>query len=185
MTIVNGTFDTSLSGWTTSTTLNGTVTQWSGYARLFVNADCGSATMQQTFMIDGPSLSFYRNLRTGQVGALPNWKLIVDGNVVLSDSWPLCYGCTGQATETRDVSAYLGKTATIIFNISPSPCSSADTRLLVDNVTNSATTGNASFTSTPSSARIWIDNVDKGVNTPNTITVIKRTEKERASYMDL
>lgn len=33
-----------------------------------------------------------------------------------------------------------------------------------------ATTGSAYFTSSPSVARIWVDGVDKGVNTPNTIS---------------
>lgn len=32
------------------------------------------------------------------------------------------------------------------------------------------TTGSASFTSTPSDARIWIDNIDQGISTPNTIS---------------
>lgn len=37
-------------------------------------------------------------------------------------------------------------------------------------VTLTPATGSASFTSNPSVARIWVDGVDKGVNTPNTIS---------------
>ena len=48
--------------------------------------------------------------------------------------------------------------------------------------------GSASFTSSPTGARIWIDGVDKGVYTPNTITDIQPGQRnytlKKAGYVD-
>jgi len=161
MPIINGTFNTDLSGWTPSG--NGTydVIQISGRARLRVY-QCSNAYIQQTFTIDSNTIRFDWQTAADDYYELPGCKLIIGGTTVINEGLPLGQATGYSGTKTIDTSAYIGQTATIQFYIIQSEyCPSGDhanTYLYIDNIQlfHTPTTGSLKIISTPSGAGIWL-----------------------------
>lgn len=141
--VINGTFDTDLSGWDISGDGNYDVI-WDnsgptpGRAELRIY-QCSHASLQQTFIISGPTLNFDWQAAADSWYEDPGWKLTIQGVDVISEGLPTQQGSTTSiTTNVADVSAYVGQTATLTFYINPgSYCGNGDhanTYLWVDNI---------------------------------------------------
>jgi hypothetical protein len=156
MVITNGTFDTDLGGWTYTSAVTW---QSPGKARIYAYAhNCPSDSMQQTFTITAPTISFdYVGTPTAYGIVTIGWDFIVADNTIISSE---ILAETG--TRTLDVSSHIGKSATIRFKLIPY-CSGIgpndNVSLIIDNVTN---TGGIPilFTSTPIGATIIINGIE-------------------------
>jgi len=182
MTITNGTFDTDLSGWTISTTGSGQIF-WNGLGRfaemkLIGQPGCGSASMEQTILIDGQTLSFWRSARNERsIPATPKFELIVDGNVVIQQIWTLVGSGSITGTVNIDITQYLGKVATLRFSVIDVPnCTDLETVLLVDDVmiTNPGNVSTVIFNTNPQNADIFVNGFLIG-KTPLTVNYLLGT----------
>lgn len=181
MAIVNGTFNTDLSGWTPSGDGSYDVI-WEnsgptpGRARLRIS-HCSHAAIQQTFLINANDLKFDWQTHSDGWYENPVWNLIVDGAIVIYEGFPIGPSTGYSGTRSVDVSGYIGKTATIRFYLEPgSHCANGDhyaTYLWVDNIMLTGTApnvGSIAFSSVPSGASITLDNTDTGHTTPYTVS---------------
>lgn len=138
MVIINGTFDTDISGWTPSGTGNYDVIWDAGRARLRVY-QCSNAYMEQMVVIDRDTLTFDWQTRADEWYEQVGWNLIIGGTAVISEGLPITQFGGNSGTKVVDISLYMGQTATIIFQVTAGThCGAADhtnTYLWVDNVT--------------------------------------------------
>lgn len=181
MVIVNGTFNTDLSGWTPYTSGNADVIWDNGRARIRTY-QCAYASLSQTFVVDKPGLKYDWIFSHDLCPERPAVIIIIDGVEIYHYEsfglWPAwCeFGVTYSGTELVDLSPYVGKTATIQIEIHgyPGYCwieDHANAYFWVDNImTEGTATGSISFTSTPSGADIYIDEMYQGLITPAVIT---------------
>ncbi len=173
MGIINGTFDTDLSGWQYNTKVS-----WSD-GKVVFNA-CTAPSfyfssdipfMSQRFLIDNTTLSF--EWATGNNLCCPDWgtptfilELIIhefnpdDGTpintTVISEMFP----GRGSGTKIKDVSPYLGKEATLqLRSIGGFYCASGLGwyNLVIDNVNVSPNWGTFRVSSVPGNANIYVD----------------------------
>lgn len=148
MAIINGTFDTNISGWTPIIGGNADVL-WDnsgispGRMRLREYQCSQPCKVSQTFIIDNNTLSFDWQTGTDRWYELTGWKLTVGTTVVKNEGFSLGYMTGYSGTTSVDVSSYIGQAATIEFSITASSyCSNGDhanTYLWIDNVKLSGT----------------------------------------------
>ncbi len=180
MVIINGTFDTDISGWTPSGTGNYDVIWDAGRARLRVY-QCSNAYMEQMVVIDRDTLTFDWQTRADEWYEQVGWNLIIGGTAVISEGLPITQFGGNSGTKVVDISLYMGQTATIIFQVTAGThCGAADhtnTYLWVDNVTlTNTTTGTLDIRTHDINnnpiidANIFIDDVIQPVLTPAIIT---------------
>jgi hypothetical protein len=184
MAIVNGTFDTDLSGWTQTVYGNGDILLDSGRARMRIY-QCNFASIKQDFLIDRNTLSFDYQTYFALCPEYPSARITVDGQVIYLNEpmglsgTPYCvFGYSGRGTETVDLTPYIGKMGTVEFYIRGYPyyCNfsdHADTYFWIDNVKLFdvvPTIGSIEFSSTPTGAKIFIDEIDTGLSAPTTIS---------------
>jgi hypothetical protein len=140
MSIINGSFDTDISGWTPSGNGDYDIIWDTGRARLRVYR-CSNAYLEQTFTIDANTISFdWKTTVENRCSEIVSWLLIIDGVTIINEG--LGYGCGTpefSGTKTVDTTAYIGQTATIKFFITESSpwCNNSDhanTYLYIDNV---------------------------------------------------
>lgn len=119
MGIINGMFDTDLSGWlsTIGGQGNADVIWDNGRARLRVYK-CSIATIQQTFVIGSRKMLSFDYMTTADIySESVGWNLIVDGVVVIGEGIPTLMSGTLSGTINKDISMYEGKVTTIQFTI--------------------------------------------------------------------
>lgn len=199
MGIINGTFDTDLSGWQYNTKVS-----WdNGYARF---NECGPvrASMSQRFFIDNPILSFdwgtANNLCCAPFcGSYPAFvlELIVHtyddyGNPISTTAISETFPASGGGTKIKDVSPYIGKEATLQFRDAESGfcCGSNQGwyNMTIDNVNVSPNWGVFDISSVPDGAEIWLDGNNTGYLTPKVIPEITLGDHtvtlKKAGYYD-
>ena len=183
MAIVNGTFDTDLSGWTPTVSGDADLVWDAGRTRMRIY-QCNYAEIKQDFVIDKPILSFDWEQYFEWCPERPGAQVVIEGQTVYYQDaygyWaPYCiYGRRESGTENIDLSTYIGKTATVTFFIHgyPGYCSYGDHRntyFWIDNVKLTGVApniGSAAFSSEPSGAGIILDGTDTGHVTPYTIS---------------
>ena len=155
MSVINGTFDTDLSGWTYPT--DGTVYWQTGKAVIYSDTYyCPHVTMEQTFIITAPVISFdYIGIPNGNTRTV--WSLSAETTSLVSIEW-----IEGSGTRTFDVSAYIGKSATISFGLysyGGPICYLGYSSLTIDNVTNIGGTP-VLFSTFPTGATIIINGTE-------------------------
>jgi hypothetical protein len=145
MSIINGTFDEDISGWTTSGLItsedgNSDVIWSDGRARLRVY-QCSNASLSQTITVDNNSLLFDYQSTSDRWSEITYFRLM-RGSEILVDI-PLLYTTVSQpinvsASVGLDVSTYIGQDVTLIFGITQDiHCAYGDhanTYLYVDNI---------------------------------------------------
>lgn len=148
MAIINGAFDTNISGWTPTTGGNADVLWDSsgptpGRMRLREYQCAQPCKVSQTFIIDNTTLSFDWQTSADQWYENPGWKLTVGTTVVKNEGFSVGHATGYSGTKSIDVSSYIGQTATIEFSITPSSycgvIDHANTYLWIDNVALSGT----------------------------------------------
>ena len=138
MSIINGTFDTDLSGWTPSGNGNYDVIWDAGRARLRVYR-CSNAYLQQTFVVDSNTLSFsYQTVADNWMEG-PSWSLKIGTTTIYEEGFPVNRAGSYTGSVTKDIGTYIGQIATIEFKVIQSAiyCNNGDhqnTYLYVDNV---------------------------------------------------
>ena len=173
MTIINGTFDTDLTGWTITpvTGQDGDVIQDAGRMRLRIYK-CSTISVEQTFTIDNIGIYFEWDTMADYYANIPAFKLVLDDGTVIIDKILLTLGWGTHATGTTviDVPNYIGRTATLTFymiagTICSNPWNSANTYLWIDNIATGSYLVDANVAIDPSGARIYVDNViDTGID---------------------
>ena len=143
MAITNGTFDTDLSGWTYTSAVTW---QSPGKARIYAwGYSCPRDSIQQTFTITGPIISFDYIGVPAYLGIVTiGWDFIVEGSTIISSET-----LVGTGTRTLDISSHIGKSATIIFKLiayGGSICVNSWVSLTIDNVANPGTPANVTTT---------------------------------------
>jgi len=143
MAIINGTFDTNISGWTPTVGGNADVL-WDnsgptpGRMRLREYQCAQPCKVSQTFLIDKTTLSFDWQTLADRWYENPGWKLTVGTTIVKNEGFNIGNGTGYSGTNSVDVSSYIGQTATIEFSIiASSYCSIVDhanTYIWIDNV---------------------------------------------------
>jgi hypothetical protein len=133
MPIINGSFDTDISGWTPSGNGDYDIIWDTGRARLRVYR-CSNVYLEQTFIIDSNTISFDWQTAAGGWYELGGWELIVGSTPVINEILPYL----SQGTRIADTSPYIGQIAIIKFSIIQSIyCGNSDhnnTYLYIDNV---------------------------------------------------
>ena len=141
MPIINGTFDTDISGWAPSGNGNYDVIWDAGRARLRVYR-CSNAYLQQTFVVDSNTLSFSYQTVADDWMEGPSWSLKIGTTTIYEEGFPVNRAGSYTGSVTKDVGTYIGQIATIEFKVTQSAiyCNYTDhfnTYLYVDNIQSS------------------------------------------------
>lgn len=135
--IKNGTFDYDLSDWNISPSGDADAVWDNGRARLRV-FKCSSVKMTQDLIIDGDTITFDWETKAEGWWEATYWKLIVEGNEVIFDGFPMVEYGSRSGSVQKDISQYIGKNATIEFGLYPSSyCGFGDhynSYLWIDNI---------------------------------------------------
>ncbi len=163
MAIINGTFDTDLSGWEIYTGGNATIIWESpGRARLDLPGTGPSDyEMHQNFVIDDITVYFqYRCTGNDVYNHWPAWSLTVDGTQIINENLNNSYSGLPFVTWTRvvDVSGYIGSSATISFYDSD-PSGGTTQMVQLDNI-GVGKAGSVDVITDPPGANIWLKDMD-------------------------
>lgn len=159
MAITNGTFNTNLSGWTTFG-INEWYIIWENGSAHLHRGNLGSCRMSQSAVLDQNTLKFDYVTSSYSPYNPPFCRILIGG----VEKYYVTLPPTGSGTKRIDVTSYLNQTATIEFGI-PVYSASVYVDLWIDNV-ELTTEANATFSSIPTGAKLWIDDVETEFSTP-------------------